>query len=103
MELISTSQHKRRRYVTFHFNNYYRRISYVTFLFNNYYCTRSIAKSKLLNGTETSFRRALILDNSVSLVRLKNELWVGAKHHLSGLERVGRGGYYVYSHLKTNP
>ena len=91
MELISTFQHKRRRYVTFHFNNYYRRISYVTFLFNNYHCTRSIAKSKLLNGTETSFRRALISDNSVSLVRLKRELWVGAKHHRSGRGRGGGG------------
>ena len=48
-------------YVFGNTDRYYRRISYVTFLFNNYHCTRS--KSKLLNGTETSFRRALISDN----------------------------------------
>ena len=74
MEWITTFQHKRRRYMTFQPNNYYRRISYVTFLFNYYHCT--ISKSKLLNGTETSFRRALISNNSVSFV-LKKELWVG--------------------------
>ena len=48
-------------YVFGNTDRYYKRISYVTFLFNNYHCTRS--KSKLLNGTETSFRRALISDN----------------------------------------
>ena len=89
-------------YVFGNTDTYYRRISYVTFLFNNYHCTRSIAKSKLLNGTETSFSRALISDNSVSLVRLKRELWVGAKQHRSGLGR-GGGCNYVYTHLKTYP
>ena len=44
----------------------YRGISYVTFLLNNYHCT--ICKSKLLSGTEYSFRRALVLNNSVTLV-----------------------------------
>ena len=48
-------------YVFGNTDRYYRRISYVTFPFNNYHCTRS--KSKLLNGTETSFSRALISDN----------------------------------------
>ena len=53
-------------YVFGNTDRYYRRISYVTFLFNNYHCTRFIAKSKLLNGTETSFRLALISDNRVT-------------------------------------
>ena len=39
-------------YVFGNTDRYYRRISYVTFLFNSHHCTRSIAKSKLLNGTE---------------------------------------------------
>ena len=80
-------------------DRYYRRISYVTFLFNNYHCT--ISKSKLLNGTETSFRCALISNNSVSLV-LKRGLWVGTKNIGAGLGGRG-GGNYVYIHLKTNP
>ena len=80
------------RYVFRNTDRYYRRISYVTFLFNNYHCTRSIAKSKLLNGTETSFRSALISDKSVSLVRLKRELWAGAKHHRIELGPSGGGG-----------
>ena len=49
----------------------------MTFLLNNYPCT--ICKSKLLSGTETRFRRALMIsNNSVTLV-LKKELWVGTK------------------------
>ena len=71
------------------------------FLLNNYHCT--ICKSKLLNGTETSFRRALILNTSVTLV-LKKELWVGKKAW--GRDEAGRargGGNYFYIHLKTYP
>ena len=91
MELISTFQHKRRRYVTFQPNNYYmyRRISYVSFLFNNYHCT--ISKSKPLNGTETSLRRALISNNSVSLV-LKKELWISTEDIGAGRGGCGGGG-----------
>ena len=77
---------------------YYRRISYVTFLFNNYHCT--ISKSKLLNGTETSFRCALISNNSVSLV-LKRGLWVGTKNRDGAKER--GDGYYVCFHFYANP
>ena len=36
-----------------------------------------ITKYKLLNGTETSFRRALISNKTVTCV--KKGLWVGAK------------------------
>ena len=72
----------------------------MTSLFSNYHCT--ICKSKLLNGTETSFRRALIPNNVVSLL-LKKELWVGTKKQ-SGTGWAGLvGGNYFYIHLKTNP
>ena len=66
----------------------------MTFLFNNYHCT--IYKSKLLNGTETSFRRALIPNNSVSLV-LKKELWVGTKTVGAGRGGWGGGGGVIIS------
>ena len=61
----------------------------MTFLFNNYYC--KISKNKLVNGTETSFKRAPISNNSVSLVS-KRELWVGTKNI-----GAGRGGWVVMS------
>ena len=81
----------------------------MTFLLNNYHCT--ICKSKLLSGTETSLRRALISINSVTFV-LKKELWVGTKIIGAGRGGTGRveraragggGGYFFYIHLKTNP
>ena len=61
-----------------------------------------LSERKPLNSTETSFRRALISNNSVSLV-LKKELWVGTKNIGAGRGWCGGGGGYVYIHLKTNP
>ena len=61
----------------------------MTFLLNNYHCT--ICKSKLLSGTETSLRRALISNNSGTLV-LKKELWVGTKIIGAGRGGTGRDG-----------
>ena len=46
-----------------------------------------ISKTKLLNGIETSFRRALISNNSLSLV-LNKELWVRKKNGRVGGEIV---------------
>ena len=71
-------------YVFGNTDRYCRGLSNVTFLFNNYHCT--ISKSKLINGTETSFSCAPILNNSVSLV-LKGELWVGIKNIGAGRGR----------------
>ena len=53
-----------------------------------------LSERKPLNSTETSFRRALISNNSVSLV-LKKELWVGTKNIGAGRGGWGEGGYYV--------
>ena len=85
-------------YVFGNTDRYYRRISHVTFLFNNYHCT--ISKSELVNGTETSFSCALILNNSVPLV-LKRELWVGTKNIGAGQGGWGGGGGGVIMSTST--